>query len=710
MTFKRTSCLIIAVACFGVSLCLGQESTRIAPALGIIPTESLKGYDHYLLQQDLEGSALTRQQVELRIARIYEYQSDVLTALAYGDNVKAGAILDRAMLSLERLASRRRLHQDVRFQELYRSVVIEYERHFGSIDLAMEEVRKLRPLFFLDAVAISEPEVEDRPPMRAVGAPLQTRVPMPLNSRVRSTITWFLQNRRSNLERWMTRADTYFPMMSKIFAEEGLPDELKYLSAVESALQPAVVSSAKAVGLWQFMSATGKAYDLKIDSWVDERMDPEKATRAAAKHLKDLYRMYGNDWHVAMAGYNCSPRCIQRAIRRAGGSMKNIPSYWDFLRYLPRETQGYLPQYIAVAHIMSNPEQYGLANAPIGQPLAFEMVTIRGGMDLAELARLAGTDEETLQALNSELKRGSTPPGRAEYQLRLPPNHAEQFKASLAGLPQEFVSAAKSIRYRVRRGDSLGRIAEAHGVTVQDLRSHNEFRGSVIHPGQILEIPPMSGSNFVALVDPTVRTVNYGTREISPLIHDPIVVQPTNRQTVPAVPARLSASQSVTSSKSDQRSTQAITEESTTVHIVRRGETLGNLARQYGTSVRNLQNWNNLRGTRIRVGQRLNVRGNSSRVVHTVRRGETLGKLADQYGTSVRSIQNWNNLRGTRIRVGQHLTIRANTQAEKIHVVRRGESLSRIAQRYGASVNSIRDVNGLRSSVIHPGQRLMIPQ
>ena len=462
MTFIRNaSWLVLGIACLAASVSFGQEDASMVRSSGIIPVESLKGYEKYVRTQ---GQEWEEHQVALRMGRIYAFQGEVLEALAFGENTRAGAVLDRAILALERLASRSSLHNDRRFQELYRSVVTEYERHYGSLDPAMEMVAGLRSEMFTDEPAAFAEDAETVYSARAIGAPLQTRVPMPLNNRVRNTIAWFLQNRRENLERWMTRSDTYFPMISKVFAEEGVPDELKYLSVVESALQPAVVSSAKAAGMWQFMSATGKAYGLKIDSWVDERMDPEKATRAAAKHLKDLYRMYGNDWHVALAGYNCSPRCIQRAIRRAGGSMKNIPSYWDFLRYLPRETQGYLPQYIAVAHIMSNPTKYGFARAPIGAPLAYETVTVRGKMDLAQLADMAGTDEETLKSLNSELKRGTTPPGQHSYRLRLPPNHAARFQSVVAARVSDTTVVPKAIRYRVRRGDTLGRIAESHGV------------------------------------------------------------------------------------------------------------------------------------------------------------------------------------------------------------------------------------------------------
>lgn len=183
---------------------------------------------------------------------------------------------------------------------------------------------------------------------------------MTANRIVERTINDYLQNRRSMLRMWISRSQTYFPMIEKIFAQEEVPDELKYIALGESSLNPTIRSTAGAVGMWQFMSATARSEGLRVDSWVDERRDPEKSTRAAARHLKALNESYSGSWHLSLAGYNCSYRCITRAVEQAGGSLVDPPSYWDIYPNLPRETREFVPRYIAAALIVSNPSMYGI--------------------------------------------------------------------------------------------------------------------------------------------------------------------------------------------------------------------------------------------------------------------------------------------------------------------------------------------------------------
>ena len=613
----------------------------------IIPAEALKGYERYLATSAPGGNLSVEAQIVRRMSRIYGFQSAILAALSEGEDVRAGVLLEQATLALERLAARPVVREQVRFRELYRSLVTEYERYYGSLNPSMEELFRLRDELLESApmkVAAAEPA---RPALfRTVASPAKTQVPMTQNDRVRDMMNWFLTKRSDNLRRYMTRADTYFPMIERIFAEEGLPDEMKYLAVVESALVPDIRSRAAAVGMWQFIAATGRAYGLESTTWIDERRDPEKSTRAAARHLKDLYRQYGNNWHVAMAGYNCSPRCIQRAIRRAGGSMNNVPSYWDISRYLPRETRAYVPQFIALAIIMSNPEDFGISGAPKGPEYAFDRVAVRGMMSLSDIADLVGVHDSVMVALNPELRRGMLPPGAGTYQLRLPLNTSERFIAAVEAMPDSDSKPATT--YVVRRGDSLGRIAQQHGITVSDLRSVNGLRGNLIHPGQQLIVPGPGGSGTIALADGSASTVRYGSRVLRPVAFDSNLA----RRSTPVVQAGLGSAPAST--------------------------------------------------------PRASTASASRRTVHTVRRGDTLSGLANRYGTSVRSIQDWNRLSGTRITVGQQLIVYPNERSGTVHVVRRGESLSRIASRYGTSVGRIRELNSLRSSTIHPGQRLKI--
>ena len=175
--------------------------------------------------------------------------------------------------------------------------------------------------------------------------PVEPAVTMTANRVVELEINDYLQNRRNLLKIWIERGQIWFPMIETIFAEEGIPDELKYLALGESSLNPNAISYAGAAGMWQFMPATGRSEGLHVDSWIDERRDPELSTRAAAKHLKTLYESYSGNWHLALAGYNCSYRCINRAVNRTGGSIENPPSFWEIYPYLPQQTRNFIPKF-----------------------------------------------------------------------------------------------------------------------------------------------------------------------------------------------------------------------------------------------------------------------------------------------------------------------------------------------------------------------------
>ena len=199
--------------------------------------------------------------------------------------------------------------------------------------------------------------------------PVTPTINMTANRVVERSINDYLQNRQTLLKIWIERSHTWFPMIEKIFEEEGVPDELKYLALGESGLRPTVRSGAGAVGMWQFMYGTARSSGLEINTWVDERRDPEKATRAAARHFKELYESYNGNWEMVLAGYNCSYRCITRAARRAGKAIEDNPSYWEIYPFLPRETRGFVPKFIASALIVSNPEMYGIQAENFGQEI-----------------------------------------------------------------------------------------------------------------------------------------------------------------------------------------------------------------------------------------------------------------------------------------------------------------------------------------------------
>ena len=385
-----------------------------------------------------------------------------------------------------------------------------------------------------------------------------------------------------------------------ILAEEEVPQELRYLAMAESGLNPKARSWAGAVGMWQFMPSTGRRYGLSINAWVDERQDPEKATRAAARHLRDLYEEFG-DWHLAMAAFNCGAGCVRRAVRRADGE---DPSYWDAYDYLPRETRGYVPMFIAAAHVMQNPEAYGFEPAPPTPAFSYDYVAVHGSMlSLSTLADLAGTETSVLRSLNPELRRDRVPPSRDRYHLRIPLGSYPRFVWNYAELPDQHKQPATT--YRVRSGDTLSEIAQRFGTSTGVLQRLNNLGDTLIRQGERLVVPvrDYDGALTTEVQENQPMRVQYGTSPpVRPL--DPIDTT-TGPQTSDANDSA-SSSQTIASTSST-RSAEQPSDEVSSVYQVQRGDTLGGIARRFGVSVRQLRAWNDLNGSRIYPGQRLQI-------------------------------------------------------------------------------------------------------
>ena len=653
-----------------------------------------------------------------RLSVLYSYQADLMAALARNDDEAATSVLDRAMTDLGDLVQKDYLVDDPRFSSVYRVLVDEYERVYGPSDTlfaAFGDIFEVRKALFAELESIEDPLLEDVAPSGL--QPVGTEFPMTMNRLVESSMQFLLRERKETMQTWLRRADTYFPMIEQIFEEEGVPEELKYLAMIESGLNPRARSWAAAVGMWQFIAATGRAYDLNVNAWVDDRMDPELATRAAAKHLKDLYRMYDEDWQIALAGYNCSPRCIRRAMRNSG---KQDPTFWDIYPYLPRETRNYIPTYIATSLIASNPEAYGLERGTPGPDYSYHIVPVTGMLSLSDVAAMAGTDVATIKALNPNLRRDTLPPTVGAFYLRVPVGSYESFVASYEALPED--ARRPSGEYIVRRGDTLSGIGQQFGVSVAMIMQKNGLRSTNIRIGQRLVVPIADYSNTIPdiqFADASSSVVQYRRR-----VNRPILME----QQVAAAPAQTetrSASETpirtVSQTSSDPAPTEASTESRPeaavrVVHTVRRGDTLSDIARQYGVPMRNIQGWNSLSGSRINVGQRLEIftdgrdapAAAAGPITHRVQRGDTLSEIADQYDVTVSQLRQWNDIRGSNIRIGQRITIYSSQGQPVEHVVRRGDTLIEIAQQYGVSVANIKDWNNLRSNTIRIGQRLKV--
>lgn len=442
--------------------------------------------------------------------------------------------------------------------------------------------------------------------------------------RVQYYLRFFQNQARERMAIWLERLPVYEPMIRTVLQEANLPEDLVYLALIESGFSNSAVSRSRAVGMWQFMPGTARMFGLRIDRWVDERRDPVKATDAAVRYLAALTGQFGSPY-VAAAAYNGGPGRVSRGLKRLpmrsalmeNGDGASGPSFMDAAffeladtRYIRPETKDYVPKLIAAALIAKEPERYGFSPQRTAKPYEADSLSVEGAVGIDVVARLAGAPEKVLRELNPHLLRGITSPGRTTV-LRLPPGTGAAATAGLAALPPE--ERVSFLEHVVRRGENLGVIARRYRVSVSDLRDANpRVRPTRLQIGQVLVVPTLGGS-------PAGRASAPATRE-SP--------------------------------------------RSVSTHLVRRGETLGAIARRYRVSVGALQEWNGLRGTTIRAGQRLRVAGpgQGSRAatsgrVHTVRRGETLSGIAERYGVSIRALQSANGLRSSRIRAGARLTI-----------------------------------------------------
>ncbi len=516
-------------------------------------------------------------------------------------------------------------------------------------------------------------------------------IPMVVNDKVLGWIDIF-RNRsvfRTSFVGGFQRYGWYEPMIHRIFEEEGLPADLIYMAFLESTYKTSAYSRARAKGIWQFMTPTGRQYGLRVDRYVDERSNPEKSTRAAARYMKDLYATFG-DWHLAIAAYNTGAGNILRAQRRSGKT-----GYWDLAktRYLRLETKNFVPAILALALMSKEPEKYGFGDLQHNDPLEYDRVTVDGPARLSLVARLAGVTEDEVKFLNPHLRLGVTPPDEKHYEVLVPKGTGDTFMAAYRELPDSEKIAKLDKFHTVRRGETLGMIAARYGTSVRQLSAANHIRNPHrISIGMQLIVPAIPGGGFASsspteaqdLSDGPYHVVRRGDTlsGIATAYHVSLRrVLAWNDMTTrtvlrPGMKIRVSGSR--TASAAVERH-----DASGPYHVVRRGETLYGISRRYGVALSDLLSWNDMdKRTVLRPGMKIVINPSASvsqagrvdvpgggesapdpageKIRYRIRRGDNLFRIALKYGTTVENLKAWNNIPGDEIRAGDILTIYPN--------------------------------------------------
>ncbi|MDY0213011.1 MAG: LysM peptidoglycan-binding domain-containing protein [Desulfuromonadaceae bacterium] len=437
--------------------------------------------------------------------------------------------------------------------------------------------------------------------------------PVVINAQVEELLEYYSSGPgRRSFQLWLERSGKYISLMQQTFAEAGLPQDLVMLALVESGFTSNAHSWANAVGYWQFIESTGRMYGLENDWWRDERRDVEKATRAAAQYLSDLYRLFDGDWYLAVAAYNAGPGKMRNAIRR-----HDTRDFWQLAQgnYLRTETKLYIPKLIAAIIISKDPERYGFIQLNYAEPLEFDTVILSHPTDLEVVAELTGVDYSILKELNPELKRWCSPPGEGQYVLRVPLGVAHDFDQRYAAIPPQ--ERIRYLRHELKAGENLALLAKRYNIRVDDIMDLNRIK------------------------DP--RKLQIGQNLILPLHQE--------YSTIPVAELKDDYA------RSRRRN-----------YTVRKGDSLWSIARKNSVTEKQLRVWNRLGWSdMLQPGQKLLVSAPSSRskenspirqIVYKVRKGDTLWDIGKQYSIDAGAIRQWNNLAENHIiRPGDELTL-----------------------------------------------------
>jgi membrane-bound lytic murein transglycosylase D len=495
------------------------------------------------------------------------------------------------------------------------------------------------------------------------------------NQGLENIIKSFLKNRKKSFSRLMSLSEYYFPIFEDAFAKQNVPLEIKYLAVVESALNPKAVSKMGATGLWQFMYGTGKQYNLKIDSYIDERSDPMKATAACSEYMTKMFNIFG-DWELVLASYNSGPGNVTKAIRRSGGKTK----YWDIRNHLPKETQGYVPAFLATMYLFEFHKEHGInPERAVVKNFETDTVQIKSQMTFKQIADLLDMPQAQIQLLNPSYKLNVVPfyQNEAHY-LRLPKDkistfvsnedkiyayvkHQSQYKKLPTRLALKVAPKAKNTLeksaqdiqfYKVRKGDNLGSIADKYDCSILDLKKWNNLKSNSLALGKTIKIKS---------TDSVIKTKELKTPEIDKKAVEEAVASTDNKDKAIAKPLE---------------------------YVVVSGDNLGSIAKKFGTTIAELKELNNLTSNNLGLGKTLVISKNASEI-------EVV--QADNTAVASNSIDSFKKKAATAKNIGED------------YYVKKGDSLYSISKKYpGVTISDIKKWNGIKDDELKPGMKLKI--
>ncbi|OYU79848.1 MAG: lytic transglycosylase [Flavobacterium sp. BFFFF1] len=553
------------------------------------------------------------------------------------------------------------------------------------------------------------------------------------NQGLENIIKSFLKNRKKSYERLMAISEYYFPMFEESLARQNVPLEIKYLAIVESALNPKAVSRVGATGLWQFMYQTGKQYNLNIDSYVDERSDPQKASDAAAQYMSNMYKIFG-DWDLVLASYNSGPGNVAKAIRRSGGQQ----NFWNIRKNLPKETQGYVPAFLATMYIYTYHKEHGIVpNRAIIKHFATDTIMIKQQITFKQLSDLLDVPVAQLQLLNPSYKMNVIPYyANVSHFLRLPAEKIAMFASNedkvyayvthenekrerpfidrirmntsrdstaIASADSTMTPRSRTKYHTVRRGDNLSEISSKYGVTVSDIKRWNRLKSNNAPLGRKLRIVVSENEAIAANVKKETKLA--------------------------------AAKEEKTVAASQREPKAAESTETPEFYTVQKGDNLSTIAKKYGVTIAELKDWNNMEDTNVLLDTKLKINRKAvedlkeesagmTPTYYVVQKGDNLGAIAKKNGVTVAQLQEWNNMTDSNVQLGSKLTImkiesddnqvaarvkKENAIRQSHYLVKKGDSLFTIAQKYpGVTVSDIKKWNGISGNNLRPGMKLKI--